>query len=90
MIAGEEIRLFALRIIYRDNCLTDHLACLSLLYVVVIITVRLLEPGHLEEDYPITTVFENKRFSTFFEGCFLRGQVSSNGFKVFNGCIDES
>ena len=65
MIAGEEIRLFALRIIYRDNCLTDHLACLSLLYVVVIITVRLLEPGHLEEDYPITTVFENKRFSTF-------------------------
>ena len=59
------------------------------LYVVVIITVRLLEPGHLEEDYPITTVFENKRFSTFFEGCFLRCQVSSNGFKVFNGCIDE-
>ena len=24
-----------------------------------------------------------------FEGCFLRGQVSSNGFKVFNGCIVE-
>ena len=22
-----------------------------------------------------------------FEGCFLRGQVSSNGFKHFNGCI---
>ena len=22
-----------------------------------------------------------------FEGCFLRGQVSSNGFKNFNGCI---
>ena len=57
------------------------------LYVVVIITVRLLEPGHLEEDYPITTVFENKRFSTFWGGCFLRGQVSLNGFKVFNGCI---
>ena len=35
------------------------------LYVVVIITVRLLEQVHLEEDYPITTVFENKRFSTF-------------------------
>ena len=42
---------------------------------------------------------ENKRFSSFFckqadnihkfEGCFLRGQVSSNGFKVFNGCIVE-
>ena len=40
---------------------------------------------HLEEDYPITTVFENNRFSSFFckrtnniqenEGCFLRGQV---------------
>ena len=31
------------------------------------ITVRLLEPGHLEEDYPITitTFFENKRFSSF-------------------------
>ena len=57
------------------------------LYVVVIITVRLLEPGHLEEDYPITTVFENKRFSTFWGGCFLRGQVSLNGFKIFNGCI---
>ena len=24
-----------------------------------------------------------------FEGCFLRGQVSSNGYKVFNGCIVE-
>ena len=40
---------------------------------------------HLEEDYPIITVFENNRFSSFFckrtnniqenEGCFLRGQV---------------
>ena len=31
------------------------------------ITVRLLEPGHLEEDYPITitTFFKNKRFSSF-------------------------
>ena len=24
-----------------------------------------------------------------FEGCFLRGQVSSNGFKIFNRCIVE-
>ena len=24
-----------------------------------------------------------------FEGCLLRGQVSSNGFEVFNGCIVE-
>ena len=29
-------------------------------------TVRLLEPGHLEEDYTITTFFENKKFSRFF------------------------
>ena len=26
----------------------------------------LLEPKHLEKDYPITTFFENKRFSRFF------------------------
>ena len=30
------------------------------------ITVWLLEPGHLEEEYPITTFFENKRFSSIF------------------------
>ena len=24
------------------------------------------KPGHLEEDYPNTTFFENKRFSSFF------------------------
>ena len=30
------------------------------------ITVRLQEPGHLEEDYEITTFFENKGFSSFF------------------------
>ena len=30
------------------------------------ISVRVLEPGHLKEDYPITTFFENKRFSRFF------------------------
>ena len=29
------------------------------------ITVRLLEPCQLE-DYPITTLFENNRFSSFF------------------------
>ena len=59
---------------------------------------RLLEPGHLEEHYPIT-FFKNKRFSTFFvnglmtfmifKSCFLRGQINWNGFKVFNGCIVE-
>ena len=30
------------------------------------ISVRPLEPGHLEEDYPITTFFKNKRVSRFF------------------------
>ena len=30
------------------------------------LTVRLLEPGHLEEDSPIKTISENKRFSRFF------------------------
>ena len=63
-----------------------------------IITMRLLEPGHLEEDYPITTVFEKKDFQVFckrtnnineFEGCFLRGQLSSNGYTVFNSCMVE-
>ena len=48
----------------------------------------------------ITTISENKRFSSFFckhtnnihefEDCFLRGQVRSNAFKVFNGYIVES
>ena len=31
-----------------------------------LLTVRLLEPGHLGEDYRITTFFGNKRFSSFF------------------------
>ena len=43
----------------RDSGLSDTLFDRS-------ISVRLLEPGHLEEDYPITTFFENKRFSRFF------------------------
>ena len=44
-------------------------------------------------------LLHHKRFSSFFckqtnnihefEGCFLRGQVSSKGFIVFNGCIVE-
>ena len=57
------------------------------------VTVTFLEPGQLDEDYPITP-FEGKRFSLKvfgrrnnnihkFESCFLRGQVSSNSFKVF-------
>ena len=56
---------------------------------------RLLESGYYDEDYPITTVFEKQKILNFFknilefEDCFLTGQVSSNGFKVFNGCIVE-
>ena len=45
------------------------------------LTVRTLKPGHLQEDWPITTLAENKRFSLFFfanepitfERSFLRG-----------------
>ena len=64
------------------------------LYWKISVTVRLLEPGHLEEDYPITMFFANKRFSRTndihkFDGCFLRSQVSSNGFKFFISCIVE-
>ena len=33
-----------------------------------IVTVQLLEPGHLEEDYPITTVLEKKKdFQVFLQ-----------------------
>ena len=35
-------------------------------FIFILLTVRLLESGHLEEDYPITTFFENKRFLRFF------------------------
>ena len=66
-----------------------------------IITVQLRDPGNLEEYYPITKVFEKKKkiFKFFcklrtnniheFEGCFLRGQLSSNGYTVFNSCMVE-
>ena len=29
-------------------------------FIFILLIVRLLESGHLEEDYPITTFFENK------------------------------
>ena len=63
------------------------------------LTVQTLKSGHLEEWKIVQSQhFLKTRFSSFFayglfinihqfEGCFLRGQVSSNGFKVFNGCI---
>ena len=59
-----------------------------------------MEPGH-SKDYPITikTFVSKQKILNFFykrtnnihkfEGYFLRGQLSSNGFKVFNGCIVE-
>ena len=63
------------------------------------IRVRLPEPGHLEEHCPITTILFlktkdsqvfckwTKNINYKFDGCFPRGQVSSNSFKVFNRCI---
>ena len=59
------------------------------LYVVVIITARLLEPGHLHWKKIIQSqrFLKTKDSQLFGGGCFLRGQVSLNGFKVFNGCI---
>ena len=42
------------------------LLLLLLLLIAITITVRLLEPGHLEEDYSITTGFENRSFSSSF------------------------
>ena len=32
----------------------------NMAFIFILLTVRLLESGHLEEDYPITTFFENK------------------------------
>ena len=61
-----------------------------------------LQSGHSNRDIWKKIVqlqrFVTTRFSFFFaygpynnihkfKGCFLRGQVSLNGFKVFNGCI---
>ena len=64
------------------------------------ITVRLPEPEHLEKEFVQSQRFLKTRDSQVFckrtnnihefEGCFLRGQVRSNAFKVFNGYIVES
>ena len=40
-----------------------------------VVTVQLLEPGHLDEDGPITTVCENKRFSSFFANALLKFNI---------------
>ena len=60
-------------------------------------TVRLLELGHLEEDYPITRVSEHKRFSSSFANrpiTFINLRAVSwevrqvrTVFNVYNGCI---
>ena len=59
-----------------------------------------LKPGGLKEDCLITTFSEFKDFHFFvfgkptndihkLEGCFLGGQISSNGFEVVNSCVVE-
>ena len=63
------------------------------------LTVRVLKPGHLEEDGPITMFSENKILEFFFSRAvqqhpsiwrlFPKRQVSSNSFKNFIGCIVE-
>ena len=69
------------------------------LHVLFKLTVRTLKPGHLKEDAQSQRVLKT-RFSSFitygpsinihqFEDCFMRGQASSNGLKVFNDCIVE-
>ena len=62
------------------------------------VTVRTLKQVNLEKDCPITTFSEKKDSQLFckrtnnnhkFKDCFLRGQVSLNGFQILNGCIVE-
>ena len=50
-----------------DRAIIQHSTVTKLLFsdCLISFTVRLFEPGHLK-DYPITTIFENKRFSGFF------------------------
>ena len=43
-----------------------NLSLLNFILSIAYVTVRLLEPGHLDEEYPITTLFESKGFSSFF------------------------
>ena len=61
-----------------DRAIIQHSTVTKLLFsdCLTSLTVRLSEPGHLKEDYPITTFFENKRFSGFF---FANGPIK---FKV--------
>ena len=49
------------------------------------IPVWLLEPGHLEEDYPVTTFLGNKSFSSFFAKGPIKFKVQPcNGWKLKN------
>ena len=66
------------------------------------ITVRLLERGSLGRRLSNHNGFWKQQILQFFffckrtnniqgnEGCFLRGQVDSDGFKVFNDCMVEA
>ena len=56
------------------------------------------QTGTLKGRLPITTFSEKKDSQLFckrtnnnhkFKDCFLRGQVSLNGFQILNGCIVE-
>ena len=51
-----------------DRAIMQHSTVTKLLFsdCLISFTMRLFEPGHLKEDYPITTLFENKRFSGVF------------------------
>ena len=64
----------------RVRCKLDQVYFVCL-FVCVSITVRLLELGQLEEDYPITTFFfENRRFSSFFSNGPTKIQDSREAF----------
>ena len=50
-----------------------------------VVTVWLLELGHLDEDGSITTVCENKRFSSFFANALLKFNIQlCNHWKLLN------
>ena len=52
---------------------------------------KIVQSHHFLKTKGSQVFFFEKRTNNIheFEGCFLRGQVSSKGFIVFNGCIVE-
>ena len=51
---------------FSEKAWTFGKSCFLPFWISSTFTVRPLERGHLEEDYPFTKLFENKRFSSFF------------------------